>query len=132
MNKRYVILYLLIALMVISAFAISKVIYKKTNEEKNKIELTYKTNCGVAYKWEFQIEDESIVKFVKKYNLKDESDDPNIAGGVISTNYVFKGLKEGKTTVTFNYVNIVDGSIAKKDVVTLKVDKNKNIALQGM
>ena len=44
-------------------------------------------------------------------------------------NYIFRGLKEGKTTITFKYINVIDDSIEKEDKVRVKVDKHKNISL---
>ena len=48
--------------------------------------------------------------------------------GNIDINYVFKGLKEGKTTIIFKYVSL-DGEVVKEEKQTVKVDKNKNISL---
>ena len=98
------------------------------SDSSKKIELTYKSNGGVPFKWEFVIEDESVVEFVKSYELSNDNKGA-IAGGPIYTNYVFKGLKEGTTTVTFKYVSITDGRVEKEEVNTLHVDKNKNIAV---
>jgi predicted secreted protein len=52
-----------------------------------------------------------------------------MVGATISTNYVFKGVKEGKTTITFKYVNIISNAVEKEEKVTVKVDKHKNISL---
>ena len=99
-------------------------------EGSKTLELTYKTNGGVPYEWKYEIKDESIVKFVKSYEVENKNKD-GMVGAPISTNYVFKGLKEGKTTITFKYVSITDGTVDKKETVTIKVDKNKNISLVG-
>lgn len=98
------------------------------NTESKKIELTYKSNGGVPYKWEYKIEDESIVKFVGTKDITSE-EDKKLSGGAVYTNYIFKGLKKGKTTITFRYVNIVDNSIDKEEIITVNVDKHKNISL---
>ena len=95
-----------------------------------ELELTYKSNGGVPYEWKYEIEDPSIVEFVKSYVIEDKNKE-GMTGAPISTNYVFKGLKEGTTVVTFKYVSIVDGSIDKEEKNTIKVDKYKNISLQG-
>ena len=100
-----------------------------TNGSK-ELELTYKSNGGVPYEWKYEIEDPSIVEFVKSYVIEDKNKE-GMTGAPISTNYVFKGLKEGTTVVTFKYVSIVDGSIDKEEKNTIKVDKYKNISLQG-
>ena len=92
------------------------------------IELTYKTNGGVPYKWEYQIEDESIAQFVEAKDITPEQE-KKMVGATISTNYVFKGVKEGKTTITFKYVNIISNVVEKEEKFTVKVDKHKNISL---
>ena len=45
------------------------------------------------------------------------------------TNYIFEGVKKGATTVIFRYVSIIDNSIEKEEIITLKVDENRNISL---
>ena len=100
------------------------------DESSKTLELTYNTNGGVPYEWKYEIKDESIVKFVKSYEVENKNKN-GMVGAPISINYVFKGLKEGKTTITFKYVSITDDSIDKEETVTVKVDKNKNISLQA-
>lgn len=104
------------------------IIIKSISLEHKKLEITYKTNGAVPYKWEYKIEDESIVKFVETKDITSE-ENKKLDGGLVYTNYVFKGLKEGKTTITFKYVSISDGTIEKEDKVTVKVDKYKNISI---
>ena len=99
-------------------------------DDSSKIlELTVDTNGGVPYKWEYEIEDESVVKYVKNYEINKEEEP--VDGGHIQINYVFKGLKEGKTKVILKYINIVDKTVEKELVNNVKVDKNKNISLVG-
>ena len=71
------------------------------------------------------IEDESVVEFVETKDVTSE-EDKKLDGGPVYISYIFKGLKEGKTTITFKYVNITDNSIEKEDKVTVKVDKSGN------
>ena len=124
MNKKILIILGIIILLIIVVVVI---IINKDNDGK-RIELTYKSNCGVPFKWEYTIEDPTIVEFVKSYELKNENKGA-IVGAPIYTNYVFKGLKEGTTKVIFKYVSITDGHVAKEEVNTMQVDKNKNIAI---
>ena len=88
-------------------------------------------NAGIPFKWEFEIEDESIAKFVKSYVVKDENTNGKV-GASVYTNYVFKGLKEGKTKITFKFVSITDEKVEKEETHTVKVDRNKNISLVVM
>lgn len=125
MNKKVIIgigIIFVAVLLVVLGVVISNVTGSK------ELELTYKTNGGVPYKWEYKIEDESIVQLVKTKDITSKKD-KELLGGPIYTNYIFKGLKEGKTTITFKYINITDGSIDKEEKVTVKVDRNNNISL---
>ena len=124
MNKKILIILGIIILIII---VISILLINNYNKSK-RIELTYKSNGGVPFKWEYVIEDPTIVEFVKSYELKNENKGA-IAGAPIYTNYVFKGLKEGTTTITFRYVSITDGHVAKEEINNIAVDKNKNIAI---
>ena len=124
MNKKILIILGIIILLIIVVVVI---LINKDNDGK-RIELTYKSNGGVPFKWEYTIEDPTIVEFVKSYELKNENKGA-IVGAPIYTNYVFKGLKEGTTKVIFKYVSITDGHVAKEEVNTMQVDKNKNIAI---
>lgn len=108
-------------------FVVLKIVIPSMTGSK-ELELTYKTNGGVPYKWEYKIEDESIVEFVKTKDVTSESD-KELTGGPVYINYIFKGLKEGKTTIIFKYINITDNSIEKEEKVEVKVDKYKNISL---
>ena len=103
---------------------------KLANKPK-QLELTYEKNAGIPFKWEFEIEDESIAKFVKSYVVKDENTNGKV-GASVYTNYVFKGLKEGKTKITFKFVSITDEKVEKEETHTVKVDRNKNISLVVM
>ena len=97
-----------------------------SDDSSKQLELTYSTKGGVPYEWKYEIKDNSIVKLVKKYTVDKEKG--IIEGGNIDINYVFKGLKEGKTTIIFKYVSL-DGEVVKEEKQTVKVDKNKNISL---
>ena len=124
MNRKLFIILGIVLLIII----VVVIILIDNNKNGKILELTYKSNGGVPFKWEYVIEDPSIVEFVKSYELKNENKGP-IAGAPIYTNYVFRGLKEGTTTVTFRYVSITDGHVAKEEINNIAVDKNKNIAI---
>lgn len=121
MNKR--VLLGIGIIFVVVLFAIIKIVTKS-----NEFELTYKTNGGVPYEWKYEIEDESIVQFVRTKDITSKENE-KLVGGPVYINYVFKGIKEGETTITFKYVSVVDGTIEKEDKVTVKVDSHKKISL---
>lgn len=122
--KREKLLILIISLIIISTATLVLFIYFK--KDSKTLEIKVQTNGGVPYKWEYEIADNTIVKYLKKDTLKkDETKD----GGIVYINFVFKGLKEGKTTIKLKYVNIIDESIEKETIYNIKVDKNRNISL---
>ena len=100
-------------------------------QDSKQIEITKKTNGGVPYEWKYEIEDENIVKFVKKYDVEVGNSEP-VEGGPVSINFVFEGKKKGKTKVIFKYVSLTgDNDVVKTETYTLKVDGKKNISLVG-
>ncbi len=122
MNKKIIIGIGIIFLGVL--LTISKIIIPNTSGHK-ELELTYKSET--SYKWEYEIEDESIVELARTKDITSEED--RKSGEIIYVNYIFRGLKQGKTTVTFKYINTENGSIEKERKLTIKVDKYKNISL---
>ena len=98
---------LIISIIVICLVVGGVIFFLNCGEKGKQIELTYTSNGGVPYRWEYEIEDESIIECVKTYVIKDENKGGRV-GAPIYTNYVFKGLKKGTTTITFRYVNIID------------------------
>lgn len=98
------------------------------NKKPKYLELTYSINSGIPFKWEVEIEDETVAKLKKSYVTKNENKGA-IVGGKVYTKYIFEGLKEGKTTITFKYVNITNEIPNKEEKYNIKVDKNKNIII---
>ena len=97
----------------------------KGNSHKT-LELSYQTSKGIPYKWEYEIEDESIVKLERSF-VDDEN--KRQKGGIIHNHYVFSGLKEGTTKIRFKYVEFTKDRVEREEVVNVKVDKFKNISL---
>ena len=122
------ILFGVIVLIVLSGlFVFLKfLVFDKKNPKE--LELTYKINAGIPFRWEYEIEDESIVKFVKSYVVKDENKG-GIVGAPVYTKYVFEGIKEGETTIIFKYVNFTSGEVTGEKKHKVKVDKDKNISV---
>lgn len=119
-----------IVLIVIIAVLIIKLSNKE--DDHKKLEITKEINAGIPFKWDFEIEDESIVKFDKSYVIRDDNKG-GIVGASVYTNYVFRGLKEGTTKVTFKFVSITEDNYPEeKDVYNIKVDKDLNISLVGI
>lgn len=95
-----------------------------------ELELTYEINAGIPFRWEYEILDNSVVEFVRSYVLKDENEERLITGGPVYTNYVFKGLKEGSTTITFKLVSITNECKPEIVIHNIKVDKDLNIFIE--
>ena len=117
-----------IVIVILAVVTSIAMILANQNKGKKEVEITMDINAGIPFKWEYKISDEKIVKFVKQY-VKEDNNKDGMVGAKVSTNYVFEGLKEGKTQVIFSFVDITDGTISKQEIYTLKVDKNKNIEI---
>ena len=102
---------------------------KDMYEDNSKLlELTYKKSAGIPFYWKYEIEDETVVEYVKSYVLKDENTGGKV-GAPVYTNYVFKGLKPGTTTITFKLVYIDDERVDEERKHTVRVDDDLNISL---
>ena len=128
MNKKLLIGIAIIIFLIISVLII-RIVSK--NDSSKQLELTYDINAGTPFKWEVEVEDESVVKYVKNYVVEDENKG-GLVGGRITRNYVFEGLKEGTTTISFKYVYFTENRVEKEEKHTVKVDKDLNISLVGI
>ena len=122
MDKKYLIIIGIIILIIVGVILF---FIFKDNSSKT-LELTYQTSKGIPFRWEYEIEDESIVKLERSF-VDDEN--KRQKGGIVYNHYVFKGLKEGKTTIRFKYVEFTKDRVEREEVVNVKVDKFKNISL---
>lgn len=127
MNKKLIIILVVLVILIIGICVC--IFLKKHEESSKKLELTYEINAGIPFRWEYEIEDEDIVEFVGTKVIRDDNKGGKV-GGSVYTNYIFKGKKEGTTTITFKMVSITDdnydGTVEKN---TVKVDKDLNISL---
>ena len=127
MNK--VIFIIVFIILICSIFLVIKNKIIKKNNNPNELELTYEINAGIPFKWQYVIEDESIIEFVRSYVIRDDNKG-GLVGASVYTNYVFRGLKEGTTTITFQYVNFTDDNRVhgeRKHIV--KVDDALHVSL---
>ena len=134
MNNKIFIVIGGIVLIIIVGLVIYFVKFNKSEDnpikEKNpkELELPYDINAGIPFRWKYEIEDPSIVEFVRSYQTRNDNTDGRV-GGRIDTNYVFKGLKEGETTIIFKYVYFTENRVEMEDRNIVKVDKDLNITL---
>ena len=124
MNIRYLIGFIIVILFCFLIF-VFKFLDKKSSKE---FELTYKINAGIPFRWEYEIEDESVVEFVKSYVIRNDNKGGKV-GAPIYTNYVFKGLKKGETVITFKFVNFTENRVDKEEEHRVIVDDDLNISL---
>ena len=106
-------------------------IIKHIDNGHKKLEITRQINAGIPFRWEYEIEDPTVVEFVKSYIIENDNKGGKV-GGKISTNYVFKGLKKGSTKIKFNYVYFTENRVDSTDEFTVKVDDNLNISIVAL
>ena len=124
MSKKTMVNILVILIIVIGLVAFF-FIFQNTKKESKNLELKFDTNAGVPYKWTIAIDNTEVVDLLEEKT--EESNDGEMVGGPVKVIYILKGLKEGETTVTFRYVDIRDESIAKEEIVKVKVDKDLKV-----
>lgn len=123
--KKNVIILLIIGVLVIGGIVALVLCLNKNTKE---FEIVQKTNGGVPLQWEYTIEDTSIVEFVEKKSEIPESD-KDLSGGRVYEHFKFKTVKEGETTITFNYnwVNHEGTSETKKYKVVVDSKLNSTV-----
>ncbi len=131
MNTKYILIAVLLLVVLVSVIIVikrnKKVEIVPIEKNPKELELTYDINSGIPFKWEFEIEDPTVVEFVKSYVVKSDNTDTS-TGGKVYTNYVFKGLKKGTTTITFKYIYFDDNKVHKKRSHIINVDEDNNIS----
>ncbi len=118
---------LLIIGIILVLIGVIMLIKKLKKHSINELEITKVISAGIPFKWEFEIEDPTVVEFVKSYVVKSDNTDTS-TGGKVYTNYVFKGLKKGTTTITFKYIYFDDNKVHKKRSHIINVDEDNNIS----
>ena len=126
MNK-----YVFLGLGLIVLIIIGIIIKIKTDNSKKELVLNYKISAGIPFKWVYEIENPEVVEFVKSYVTRDDNKGGKV-GAKVYTNYVFRGLKEGETTITFKIVSITgEHEDNTHDINRVRVDKDLNVLLIG-
>ena len=100
----------------------------KSIKHSKELELIYKINAGIPFRWDFEVVDTSVVEFVKKEIVKDENVGA-ICGAPVYTKYMFRGLKKGKTNIIFKFVYFDDESVKIKDNYSITVDDDLNVTI---
>ena len=120
---------IVIGIVVIIIIAVLLIVLLPKKENSKEIEITKVISAGIPFRWEYEIKDKDIVEFVRSYVIKDENTGGKV-GAKVHTNYVFKGLKEGNTDITFRVVSITNEYEPYDETVYhIIVDKDLNIRI---
>ena len=125
---------IIIGIIILIAIVVLIIILPKKDKPSNnrnpkELEITKEINAGIPFKWEYEIKDSDIIEFSNSYVLRDDNTGGKV-GASVYTNYVFKGLKAGETTIIFRMVSITNEYEPTDEVVyNIKVDNELNIYL---
>ena len=120
---------IVIGIVVVIIVAVLLIILLPKKNSLKEIEITKVISAGIPFRWEYEIKDKDIVEFVRSYVVKDENTGGKV-GAKVHTNYVFKGLKEGNTDITFRVVSITNEYEPYDETVYhINVDKDLNIKI---
>ena len=126
MSKTIIIV--LVVLLVIGLTIFGLNIYFASNKNK-ELRINYEISAGIPFKWVYEIEDTSIVEFSGTRTTRNDNKG-GLVGGKIGTDYVFKGLKEGETTIIFKLISLShENEVDQEDVYHVRVDKELKIYL---
>ena len=114
-------------LTIITVFALCILLTGCNSTKTASNEIVVTTNGGVPYVWEYEIKDQSIIKFD---NNTVKNLDPDSEGGRIEEHYTFKGLKKGTTTITFKYTDVRDNKAKETKEYKVTVDKDLNVTIK--
>ena len=136
MNKIAIIIIIVGVILMGVGFFIYKSVSKdkpiddpKPNKNPKELEIMKDISAGIPFRWEYEIKDQDIVEFVRSYVVKDENTGGKV-GAKVHTNYVFKGLKEGNTDITFRVVSITNEYEPYDETIYhIIVDKDLNIRI---
>lgn len=124
MNKRLLIIFgCLIAVIVLVVI----IVLTQVNKKSNVGEIVLRTNGGIPYVWNYTIEDESVVKYKE---LVTDNKEPKYNGGKVDEHHYFEGIKEGSTTIKFEFKDIRDDSVQKTQEYNVTVDNKLNITIK--
>lgn len=117
MKKKLSIVVLMIIVILISGC-------NKKSKKVDSIRYEFSHNSSAAEKVTIEQSKEGIVEIEEESNRKkcDKKE-----GCSFTTYYTIKGIKEGKTKVTFIKKRTIDGKVLKKRIYTITVDKDLKI-----
>lgn len=120
MKKFFIIIPILAFILVV---IISKAI---TNNQSDTVEISVSKDDN--YNWQYEIENNSILEFVRKYQIEKRTVQNSVRTVKSETieKYIFKATEPGTTKVTLKYKNVHSQTV-KEEVYEIKVDKKLKI-----
>ena len=120
MKKFFIIIPILAFILVV---IVSKAI---TNNQSDTVEISVSKDDN--YNWQYEIENNSILEFVRKYQIEKRTVQNSVRTVKSETieKYIFKATEPGTTKVTLKYKN-VNSQTVKEEVYEIKVDKKLKI-----
>ena len=96
---------------------------------KKTVEIDLESNPTTGYQWQYDTNEDSIIKEVSKVYKKDDVQE-GITGSGGTDIWTFEGLKEGSTEVTFKYLRPWEGEAIKTRIFIFTVDKELKITVK--
>ncbi len=101
-------------------------------ESGNRASISFDANATTGYAWDYTFDEEGIVEEQSNSYDTDEHSE-GIVGYGGRQNYLFKAVKEGKTTARFSYRRPWDASSQIYSIsVNLTVDTDRNIHITAI
>ena len=86
-------------------------------------------NSSTGYVWQYSIKDESVVKVAEeKFEPDDKTGELDGSGGTYT--WLFEGLKNGQTEITFNYLRPWESEVLESVTYVVTVDSDLNVVIK--
>lgn len=101
---------------------------EKTAENSVTGKISLHGNASTGYTWQYSVKDTSIAELSEEDSV---SDDPTgqLCGAGETHIWDIKGLKEGQTEVTFNYLRPWESEILESKTYIINVDSDLNVTV---
>lgn len=96
-------------------------------KSKKTAEIIIDTPGGIPYNWEYKIENTNIVKF--SGSEEESNNDSNMMGSGTKTHYLFEGVKQGTTTITFSLKSFLSDEVAETKTYQVVVNKDLSVTI---
>ena len=121
-NDKVLIVGIVLAVMVLG-FALYSTISK--NGSNNTYRIKVDTNGGVPYSWSYKVDDEGLVEVKESSKALNDNE-----GGPVEVYYDITPVKEGKTTITLEYIDITDQHVEEQQIYEIEIDKDLKMTVK--